>query len=139
MADKTSDRIAEIRARADAATPGHWGVHYDGNGTYTIEAQPRLIPGVGSVREGVVATLHGEHGDAQPYRDSGFMARAREDVPFLLDRVAELEALVRDFTDPDPCSFDHHGYCQAHGYLGGDPMSCPHGRAHVLFPDTKES
>jgi hypothetical protein len=94
MADKTADRIAEIRARADAATPGHWGVHYDGKGTYTIEAQPRLIPGVGNVREGVVATLRGEHGEAQPYRDSGFMARAREDVPFLLERVAELEGQV---------------------------------------------
>jgi hypothetical protein len=92
-------RIDEIRARADAATPGHWGVHYDGHGTYTIEAQPRLIPGVGSVREGVVATLHGEHGDAQPYHDSGFMARAREDVPFLLDRVAELEAQVKRVRD----------------------------------------
>lgn len=94
MTDKTADRIAEIRARAAAATPGHWGVHYDGNGTYTIEAQPRTVIGVGTVSEGVVATLHGEHGDAQPYRDSGFMARAREDVPFLLERVAELEAQV---------------------------------------------
>ena len=90
----TARRLDEIRARADAATPGHWGVHYDNNGTYTIEAQPRLIPGVGNVREGVVAVVQGEHQDSQPYRDSGFIARAREDVPFLLDRVAELEAQV---------------------------------------------
>lgn len=130
--------LEEIRAREAAATPGHWGVHYDGKGTYTIEAQPRLIPGVGNVREGVVATLHGEHADAQPYHDSGFMARAREDVPFLLDRVAELEGLVRDLTDPDPCHFDHHGYCQAHGWMDTDP-ACPHGRAHALFPETKEN
>ena len=98
----TAGRLAEIRARAEAATPGHWGVHYDGNGTYTIEAQPRHIPGVGSVREGDVATLHGAHEDAQPYHDSGFMARAREDVPWLLDRVAELEALVKDLTAVPP-------------------------------------
>jgi hypothetical protein len=133
-----TDRIAEIRARVNAATPGHWGTYYDGEGTYIIEAQPRLIPGVGNVREGVVATLRGEHDDAQPYRDSGFMARAREDVPFLLDRVAELEALVKDLTDPDRCYFDHHGYCQAHGWTAIDP-ACPHGRAHTLLPDTKES
>lgn len=107
--DKTADRIAEIRARADAATPGHWGVHYDGNGTYTIEAQPRTVIGVGTVSEGVVATLHGEHGDAQPYRDSGFMARAREDVPFLLDRVAELEQQVKTRTTPDTAE-DVHTY-----------------------------
>jgi hypothetical protein len=138
MANKTADRIAEIRARADAATPGHWGVHYDGNGTYTIEAQPRLLPGVGNVREGVVATLHGEHDDAQPYRDSGFMARAREDVPFLLERVAKLEGLVKELTDPDACWFDHQGHCQAHGWPYTEP-SCPDGRAQTLFPELKES
>jgi hypothetical protein len=102
-------RIEEIRARAEAATPGHWGVHYDGKGTYTIEVQPRLIPGAGNVREGVVATLHGDHDDAQPYRDSGFIARAREDVPFLLGRVAELEALVKDHAAPDSTE-DVHTY-----------------------------
>jgi hypothetical protein len=138
MADKTADRIAEIRARAEAATPGHWGVHYDGKGTYTIEAQPRLVPGIGSVREGVVATLRGQHDDAQPYRDSGFMARAREDVPFLLDRVAELEGLVKELTDPDACWFDHHGHCQAHGWPYTEP-ACPNGRAQTLFPELKES
>jgi hypothetical protein len=38
-----------------------------------------------------------------------------------------LVALVRDFTDPDPCSFDHHGYCQAHSWL--TEGECPHARA----------
>ncbi|MGW4270809.1 hypothetical protein ACWEGQ_00225 [Streptomyces seoulensis] len=47
--------------------------------------------------------------------------------------------LVKDFLDPDPCAFDHHGYCQAHGYLGGEPMSCPHGRARKLLSDLDES
>lgn len=43
---------------------------------------------------------------------------------------ATLVELVRDFLDPDPCSFDHHGYCQAHAAgFGGEPLSCPHGRA----------
>jgi hypothetical protein len=51
------------------------------------------------------------------------------------DQTTELLALVRDFLDPDPCSFDHHGYCQAHGHLGGEPMSCPHGRARKLLAD----
>lgn len=54
--------------------------------------------------------------------------------------AAELEPLtdlVKDLTDPDPCFFDHHGYCQAHGWMATDP-ACPHGRAHTLFPDTKE-
>jgi hypothetical protein len=87
-------RIEEIRARADAATPGHWGTSYDGKGTYTIEAQPRLIPGQGIVNEGAVATLAGEHGDGQTYSNARFAAHAREDVPFLLARIAQLEALL---------------------------------------------
>jgi hypothetical protein len=50
------------------------------------------------------------------------------------DEAAELLALVRDFLDPDPCSFDHHGYCQAHAAgFGGEPLSCPHGRARKLL------
>lgn len=87
----TENRIEEIRARAEAATPGHWGTYYDGKGTYTIEAQPRLIPGVGNVNQGAIATLAGQHGDGQTYHDARFAAHAREDVPFLLSRVAELE------------------------------------------------
>lgn len=85
-------RLEEIRAREAAATPGHWGTYYDGQGTYTIEAQPRLIPGHGNVSEGKVATLEGEHGDGVTYANARFTAHAREDVPFLLDLVAELQA-----------------------------------------------
>jgi hypothetical protein len=53
-------------------------------------------------------------------------------------RSNDLTDLVKDLTDPDPCHFDHHGYCQAHGWFATEP-ACPHGRAHKLFPETKES
>lgn len=46
-------------------------------------------------------------------------------------RIAELEALVGDFVDPDPCQYDHHGYCQAHGWFETEP-ACPHARAKAL-------
>lgn len=131
-------RIEEIRARADAATPGHWGTDYDGAGTYYVHARLRTELGAGMVSDGVVATIQGEHGDDQTYRNARFAAHAREDVPFLLDRVAELEALVQGMADPDPCYFDHHGYCQAHGWTATSP-ACPHGRAQALFPELKES
>lgn len=40
--------------------------------------------------------------------------------------VAKATALIRDLTDPDDCSFDHHGGCQAHGYLSLEPGEpCP--------------
>jgi hypothetical protein len=41
-----------------------------------------------------------------------------------------LLVLVEELHDTDPCSYDHHDYCQAHS-LHDRP--CPHGRAQELF------
>lgn len=130
-------RLDEIRARVDAATPGHWGTDYDGKGTYYVHAGLRTTPNEGMASDGVVAMLEGRHGDDQTYRNARFTAHSREDVPFLLDLVAELSGLVRDLADPDECWFDHHGYCQAHGWTATEP-ACPNGRAQALFPEIKE-
>ena len=46
----------------------------------------------------------------------------------------ELRRLITDLTDPDPCSFDHHGYCQAHGWFDVEPK-CPHARAKELIDE----
>lgn len=44
-------------------------------------------------------------------------------APYML---AEVTKLVADLTDPDDCQFDHHGGCQAHGYLSLEPGEmCP--------------
>lgn len=40
-------------------------------------------------------------------------------------RAERAEAILRDLVDPDPCYFDHNGYCQAHGYS----PPCAHARA----------
>jgi hypothetical protein len=45
---------------------------------------------------------------------------------------AELIEIIRDLTDPDPCQYDHHGYCQAHGWMDTEPR-CPHARAADLL------
>jgi hypothetical protein len=92
----TDNRIDEISAREKAATPGHWGTYYDGKGTYTVQAQPRLIPGVGNVTGGDIATLVGEHGDGQTYANARFTAHARDDIKFLLQELADTQ-LARDF------------------------------------------
>lgn len=42
--------------------------------------------------------------------------------------------LIRDFVDPDPCQFDHHGHCQAHGWTDVTPR-CPHARAKEILED----
>jgi hypothetical protein len=44
----------------------------------------------------------------------------------------DYRALLEDLADPDPCQYDHHGYCQAHGWLQTDPR-CPHLRAKELL------
>lgn len=36
---------------------------------------------------------------------------------FVLVEGVNLLQLLEDLRDPDECSFDHHGGCQAHGYL----------------------
>ena len=41
-------------------------------------------------------------------------------------KLEEATVLIRDLTDPDDCWFDHHGGCQAHGYLSLEPgQTCP--------------
>jgi len=46
----------------------------------------------------------------------------------------QLMTLVRDLADPDECWFDHHGGCQAHGYLNLGPGElCPHAEAKELL------
>lgn len=42
--------------------------------------------------------------------------------------------LLGDMVDPDPCWFDHHGGCQAHGYLSLDNGErCPNAEATELL------
>jgi hypothetical protein len=51
-----------------------------------------------------------------------------------LDEIAQL---IRNLTDPDPCSFDHHGGCQAHGYLSLQPEEkCPQQTAKEFIAAT---
>ncbi|MFG1683528.1 hypothetical protein ACGFNP_25390 [Nonomuraea sp. NPDC049269] len=42
--------------------------------------------------------------------------------------------LLDALTDPDECWFDHHGGCQAHGYLSLEPGErCPQAEARELL------
>lgn len=46
--------------------------------------------------------------------------------------VEELLKLIDEMRDPDPCWYDHHGHCQAHGWPYTEPR-CPMARAAELF------
>ncbi len=44
--------------------------------------------------------------------------------------------LIRDLTDSDDCWFDHHGGCQAHGYLSLKPgEKCPQQEAKEILEE----
>jgi len=54
--------------------------------------------------------------------DRGY-ATATEGLKEVLEAAARL---IRELTDPEDCQFDHHGGCQAHGYLSLGPGEvCP--------------
>lgn len=46
--------------------------------------------------------------------------------------VEQLRGLVTDLADREGCSYDHHGYCQVHGWMATEPR-CPHARAQDLL------
>jgi hypothetical protein len=48
--------------------------------------------------------------------------------------AGELAATLYEFVEGegDPCRFDHHGYCQEHGYFG-EPGDCHVRRGRELL------
>lgn len=85
----TEQRIAEIHARCEAATPGpwEWGVCNESWGEVEAESLKGVItlkddyPGYPECGEHLIMEL------SKP--DADFIAHSREDVPFLLDQLAE--------------------------------------------------
>ena len=78
------DRISEIRARVNAATPGPWTLCDNGTEVMSVHAEP-YGPAV------LVDTRFFREADNLREReDAAFIAHAREDVPYLLDRITDL-------------------------------------------------
>jgi hypothetical protein len=51
-----------------------------------------------------------------------------------IELVGELLGLINELVDPDDCNLDHHGGCQAHGYLSLEPGEiCPHAAAKTVL------
>lgn len=132
MTDLTA-RLDAIQARKDAATPGPWrwdenfGESHDTGLALTNEAGAEIVGAYNhhccSFRDDPSV----EDDDAE------FIANAPTDIQDLLDLARKQQAaidaahpIIRDLIDPDGCSFDHHGGCQAHGYLSLQPgETCP--------------
>jgi hypothetical protein len=81
-----ADRLTEIRARAEAATPGPWEA--------VDTREERDYHGFGCGWTVRYPDYGGHYGFTDS--DADFIAAAREDVPYLLERVEALEDRLRD-------------------------------------------
>lgn len=91
MADRETDRLAEIKARAEKATPGPWE---DGPPAW-YRGRTNPEHGKRPITAGAEGTLANVYGAG----NAAFVAHAREDIPYLLARIAALEAERDDLKD----------------------------------------
>ncbi|HEU4641258.1 MAG TPA: hypothetical protein VFS44_02305 [Gemmatimonadaceae bacterium] len=96
----TAERLAEIKQRADAATPGPWWTRDHGNhppntlSGVSIFAPPDARPFKGNL---VAFTGTADiYEDGQ--RDAAFISEARTDVPDLVAEIERLHALIERIT-----------------------------------------
>ena len=97
--------LLELRALADRATRAPWSVpseFHDGSHKYEYDDDQVVISGPPAetpdgIQGFVIGSIYyqGHHLVAKP-ADTAFIAAARSAVPALLDRVAELEAGLRE-------------------------------------------
>lgn len=120
------DRLAAIRSRAQAATPGPWQpYHPDYGPTFYANTTGEHLRGVGDFDFGT-----GDEAEA----DQAFVRHARQDVDFLLDRVAELEQAMTQIrhlhkdSPMGPCPVCVDGDAMERGEDPTVPYPCPTGR-----------
>lgn len=93
-----TEQLAQIRARADAATKGPWYLrltdetYRDRPAHYYIASEVRGIVDVRPDDAFYVATT--QRGNAQARADAEFIAHAREDVATLLAEIERLRAAL---------------------------------------------
>ncbi|UOY86865.1 hypothetical protein [Bacillus glycinifermentans] len=74
----TKDQLEEIRQRAEAATEGPWHYVITAEGAYILDQDSDLISG-----------------ECAREQDARFIASARQDIPALLDHIAEIDRKLR--------------------------------------------
>lgn len=102
----------------------------DGTATYHYDIDPWW--GRFPVQELDRAFPHDGHTSADVLtRIPRLIEELRQMPPAHDERMAEC---LRDMVDEDPCDFDHHGGCQAHGYISlGPGEECPHAEAKRIL------
>lgn len=88
-----AEELAEIRARADAATPGPWAVDIEPayhTASPSGDSEPAFMRGVRAADGRHVVRFDDDYGTDQ-WDDARLIAHARTDVPLLLDEIARLK------------------------------------------------
>lgn len=102
----SAERIAEIRARLEAATPGPWKANLYLGGAYAID---RIAPN--GDRLARVAVVDGM---IQTPANAALIAHAPTDLAYLLDRIDKLERAVWE-----------HGFRLGYGRGNAGPSKVP--------------
>lgn len=95
------EREAEIQARVEAATPGPWRYSWTQVPPQVRDDEPVMhcvTAGIPEPRErlwGMIVHAHEDRGNMWDGPNAAFIAHAREDIPYLLARVASLEGTLR--------------------------------------------
>lgn len=113
-----------LRAATCELLHGHAGWHRDGGMSWVDADEPA---------ERERAAYERGKAEALPLCQLAYERGLREATEGQPDRAVLLR-LVRELVDQDECWFDHHGGCQAHGYLWLEPgEQCPHAEAEALL------
>ena len=98
-------------------------------------ALPRLIA---AVRE-LEAELEQVRAAERSFRQEATQAWRRADDALGVATAdnAELRKLLAELIDHEPCRYDHHGYCQAHG-LSAQPCRMQRARAALATREVKD-
>lgn len=93
------DRMAAIRAREAAATPGDW-VASERRLTRCVAIYSTSACGVKNCAKNICSKTHNGNNDHSiAIKDLDFIAHARSDIPYLLERVEALEAALGEAID----------------------------------------
>lgn len=97
----TDERIAEIKARAEAATAGPWRVENDGD-VMDVDFGP-IVEWPWRILAPDETTLLEFTSDPRVSdEDAAFIAAARRDIPLLLAEIERLKAMLATAEDADP-------------------------------------
>lgn len=139
--------IAELERLCSEATPGPWEIR--ANLPYAVDG---LVVFSGRFEHNVTVGRWFD-GSQNMRANVAWIVAAHNAWPALRERLEQTEAdlataraqaqtlreMLDGFIDDEPCTFDHHGYCQTH-FSGATPCYMAEARAYLaMVPQAREA